>query len=77
LWGCREVRKIWQAYNEYLVYIRNSDSKVLSYDDVFVIGHIGIVSKVKMKNIQEIIQIEHPVYWSVEKLFLCFQIIFN
>ena len=37
LWDCRETRRVWQAYNAYLVYIRQFYSKVLSYDDVLVI----------------------------------------
>jgi hypothetical protein len=34
---------------------------------VFVIGDFGVVSKVKMKVIQEMIQIDPPVNWSMDK----------
>jgi hypothetical protein len=36
-------KRVWQAYNAYLIYIRKFNSKVLSNDDVFVIGDFGVV----------------------------------
>ena len=69
LWcGCRKVRIIWQAYNEYLDNIKQTVSKVCSDEYVFVIGDIVVVSKVKMKIIQEMIQVERPVNWSIENV---------
>jgi hypothetical protein len=69
LWDCRETKRVWQAYNAYLICIRKSNCKVLSYDDVFVIGDFGVVSKVKMKVVQEMIQIDRPVNWSIDNIF--------
>jgi hypothetical protein len=64
-----EARIIRQAYYEYLVNIKQTASKkVLSYEDVFLIGDIGELSKVKFKIIQEIIQNERPVSWSIERM---------
>ena len=42
--------------------------KVLCYEDVFKTGDLDVVSKVKLKIIQEMIQVERPVGWSTEKV---------
>jgi hypothetical protein len=63
LWHCRERKRVWQAFNAYLIYIRKSNSKVFSYDGVFVIGDFRVVIKVNMKVIQKMIQIDRPVNW--------------
>ena len=68
LWECKEARKVWRAHNEYLVNIGQFRNVVIEYDDVFVIGDVGVLSKVKMKVIQEMIQIERPVNWSMENI---------
>jgi hypothetical protein len=67
--GTVERQRVWQAYNAYLICIRKSICKVLSYDDVFVIRDFGLVSKVKMKVIQEMIQIDRPVNWLIYNVF--------
>jgi hypothetical protein len=43
-------------------------SKVLIYDDVFVIGDTEVVSKVRMNFILEMFQIDHPVNWSINNI---------
>ena len=43
-------------------------NEVLCYEDVFKIGDLGNVSKVKMKIIQEMIQVERPVNWTIENV---------
>ena len=48
--------------------VAKSSDKVLCYEDVFKISELGVVSKVKMKIIQEMIQVERPVNWSIENV---------
>ena len=51
-----------------MVSIGQPTSEVLCYEDVFKIVESGVVSKVKMKVIQEMIQVERPVNWSIENV---------
>ena len=37
----------------------------MSYDDVFRIGSLGAINKVKMKVIQSMIQVERPTNWNI------------
>jgi hypothetical protein len=47
----------------------NEDSeRVHEYDDIFRIGNKGNVSKVKIRVIQGMIQIERPRGWTIEKI---------
>jgi hypothetical protein len=32
LWECTETRRVWQEYRECMIYIRQSNKKVLSYN---------------------------------------------
>ncbi len=41
---------------------------VQEYDNVFNIGNIGSVSKVKMRIVQGMIQIERPSGWTIERI---------
>jgi hypothetical protein len=41
---------------------------VLEYDNVFKIGNMANMNKVKVKVIQGMIQIECPINWTIEKL---------
>jgi hypothetical protein len=44
----------------------HSNEGVRNYNDVFKIGNISNLSKIQMKIIQGMIQIERPVNWSIE-----------
>ena len=68
LWECREARNIWQLFNEFVTNINQNTEKVQDYDNVFRIGNIGKISKVKMKIVQGMIQIERPICWTIEKI---------
>ena len=68
LWECREAGRIWRVYSEYMVGSAQTINEVLCYEDVFKIGDLGNVSKVKMKIIQEMIQVECPVNWTIENV---------
>ena len=68
LWECREARRIWSIYGEFMVAIKQPNERVIGYEDVFKLGDAGVVNKVKMKVIQEMIQIERPVSWSINNI---------
>ncbi len=65
MWDCREAKKIWEGFNEFTKHENKQDEKVNNYDDIFKIGDTKIISKVKMKVIQNMIQVERPVNWSL------------
>jgi zinc-binding in reverse transcriptase len=68
IWECTEARRIWRVYNEYMDSIGQSGVKVEIYEDVFKIENIGAISTIKMKIVQEMIQIERPTGWTVERI---------
>ena len=68
LWECREAKKIWQSYNDFLTHVNKLEDKIMSYDNIFRIGNIGYISKVKIRVIQGMIQIERPVNWSIDNI---------
>ena len=67
LWECHEVRKVWQSYNDYMDYIGQYDIKVENYEEVFRVERVGVISTVKMKTVQQLIQIERPTGWNMER----------
>ena len=68
LWDCRETKKIWQSFNEWMTYLEKRDERVLTYDGVFEIGNLDILTKIKIRVIQAMIQVERPINWSIENV---------
>ena len=68
LWECREAQKIWKAFNEFVVHLDLQEEKIMEYDNIFMIGERGVLSKIKIRVIQEMIQIERPVNWAIERI---------
>jgi hypothetical protein len=68
IWECNEARRIWRVYNEYMDSIGHSEVKVEVYEEVFKVENISAVSTVKMKIIQEMIQIIRPISWNDERM---------
>jgi hypothetical protein len=68
LWECREAKNIWELFNEFVTNINQINEKVQDYDNVFKIGNKEKISKVKMKLIQGMIQIECPRFWTLERI---------
>jgi hypothetical protein len=68
IWECREAQKIWKAFNEFVVHLDLQEEKIMEYDNIFMIGERGMLSKIKIRVIQEMIQIERPVNWTIERI---------
>jgi hypothetical protein len=63
LWECYHSRNIWRLFNQSILNQRHNENIVESFDDVFKIrGDAGTIL-VKMRIIQEMIQIERPKNW--------------
>ena len=68
IWECREAQKIWKAFNEFVAHLELQEEKIMDYDNIFMIGERGVLSKIKIRVIQEMIQIERPVNWAIERI---------
>jgi hypothetical protein len=68
LWECREAKNIWSLFNEFVTNLNQDNERIQEYDKVFEVGNTGNVSKVKMKIVQGMIQIERPRFWTSEKI---------
>ena len=68
LWGCVESRNIWEFFNIWILNNNPMSHLVNEYQDIYNIDDCAHVCKVKMKIIQEMIQIERPRGWNLERI---------
>jgi hypothetical protein len=61
-------KKVWQTYNEFMIYIHQQKEGVNDYENVFKIGKWSAFSKGKLNVIQSTIQVEWPTNWSIENI---------
>ncbi len=54
--------------NAPIIQTDQQDDKVQEYEDIFKIGNMGLVSKIKIKVIQGMIQLERPINWSINNI---------
>ena len=57
-----------ESYNEYLQKIDYAQSKIQNYEEIYITQDISALSTVKMKIIQEMIQIQRPMGWSMDNV---------
>ena len=70
LWGCVESRNIWELFNVWSANNNTISNVMNEYQDIYKIDDCAHVCKVKMKIIQEMIQIERPSGWNLERINL-------
>jgi hypothetical protein len=69
LWKCNESRKIWSLYNEVLDNCNLGECKIEKYEDIYCTeNNYKALSTIKMKIIQEFIQIERPKNWTILRM---------
>jgi len=68
LWECTESKKLWKCYNEVLTSVNLESRKINCYEDLYRTEIMPILSTIKLKLIQETIQIIRPVNWNKERL---------
>jgi hypothetical protein len=61
LWECKEAKNIWKLFNEFETSNSQQENRVQEYDNIFKIGNMENINKVKVRVIQEMIQIERPI----------------
>ena len=65
---CVHSKNIWLLYNEIMLNSKIRDEFVLKYDDIFEVGKFQSSILLKIRVIQELIQIERPKNWSIENI---------
>ena len=65
---CVEAWKIWALFNEWIGNQTVNSKVVIEYGDIFWVDDNANTCKAKLKIIQEIIQIERPRAWNMEKI---------
>jgi cephalosporin-C deacetylase-like acetyl esterase len=59
-WECRDAKRIWQLFNEFATSANQQEEKVLENENIFKIGNMANMNKVKIKVIQGMIQVDRP-----------------
>jgi hypothetical protein len=70
LWGCGESRNIWDLFNSWITNNNLISHTINEYQDIYRIDECAHVCKVKIKIIQEMIQIQRPSGWNMERIIL-------
>jgi hypothetical protein len=73
LWECNESKNIWRLYNEVLDKYKIKNGKVSVFEDIYYTDEVSILAPIKVKIVQELIQIERPKRWTsatIERLIL-------
>jgi exonuclease III len=68
LWECSHVINIWKIYNTFLKKLKLEHEMITKYDDVFSPGKSSAICLIKIKIIQELIQIERPKHWNDDNI---------
>ena len=58
----------FRNFNALITHINQQKDKVQEYEDIFKIGNMGYESRIKIKIIQGMIQLERPSNWSMENI---------
>ena len=66
-WECVESRRVWRSFNEYMNEIGHVH-RVDSFEKVFAIDDNRIISMIKVRVVQAMIQISRPVAWGVARI---------
>ncbi len=68
LWECAHVRQIWSLFNNLLTSIGCVNDTVNSYDNIYAPATKSGINLIKIRIIQELIQIERPRNWDISKI---------
>ena len=71
---CRD-QKLWKAYNDVLKEISLDKMNLILYEDLFKTETIPLLMTIKLRMIQELIQITRPTNWNTSRtLNIIFQL---
>jgi hypothetical protein len=64
LWECNQAKHIWNLYNEYMIELGLPNYVIIDYKQVYTAGGNAGTTLIKIKTIQEMIQIKRPTNWN-------------
>jgi hypothetical protein len=68
LWECSETKKMWENYNIVLGEVGLNNFNIKEYNDLYKFNGLGALNTIKLKLINELIQIVRPTQFSVERI---------
>jgi hypothetical protein len=68
LWECCQSKRIWEAYNEFMIISGNPCEIVKDYKGIYEVGKTKSSTLIKIRVIQELIQIKRPTNWNIENI---------
>jgi hypothetical protein len=68
LWECNHAKNIWNLYNNLMTRLGRLDCIIKDYKQIFLAGEIMGITIIKIKIIQEMIQIKRPTNWDMDRL---------
>jgi hypothetical protein len=68
LWECPHAKKIWDLFNNFMSKWGKTEESVQSYENIYKVGLSPGPALIKIRVIQELIQIDRPKNWDIEKL---------
>ena len=67
LWECSHAKNIWGLFNTFMNKWGKTEEKVQSYENIYKVGLSPGPALIKIKVIQELIQMERPKNWDIKK----------
>jgi hypothetical protein len=68
LYHCEYSRKMWDSFNEFMKNLQPTSVLVHKFEDIFDFSGNALNNILKVKLVQETIQINRPKIWNVEKI---------
>ena len=68
LWECFQAYKVWDVFNNMLIYLGLSRDCVNSYDKIYNHAGSSAITTIKLKLIQVLIQIDRPTNWNKDNV---------
>jgi hypothetical protein len=68
---------MWKLYNSFMIKLGRNDSTITTYKQIFNAGENIGITIIKIKLIQEMIQIRRPTNWDKDRLDLLINEIVN
>ena len=68
LWECPHAKKIWDLFNNFMSKWGKTEESVQSYENIYKVGLYPGPALIKIRVIQELIQIDRPKNWDIEKI---------
>jgi ribosomal protein L37AE/L43A len=68
IWECRESQKIWGLFNSMLLETNHRNYVLTKYEELYSMNGNAVINTIKIKIIQEMIQINRPINWNLENI---------